>query len=73
MDLPEYNWLGFKFFGQKVGIEKTDNPQIDEDLKVLFMDSYINKKPVEMSGPDVQRVMEWMAKRYWLKRQGKGR
>lgn len=65
MNLPEYNWLGFKFFGQRVGIEKTDNPQVDEDLKVLFMDSYINKKPVETSRPDVRRVIDWQNKRYW--------
>lgn len=59
MDLPEYKWLGFKFFGQRVGIEKTDNPQVDEDLKVLFIDSYIRKKPITMLRRDVQRVFDW--------------
>lgn len=59
MDLPEYNWLGFKFFGQRVGIEKTDNPQVDEDLKALFIDCHIRKHPVTMSRRDIQRVFDW--------------
>lgn len=51
----------FKFFGQKVFIESTGNKQIDADLKVLFMDSYITKKPVEMRREDVKRVLAWSA------------
>ena len=47
------------FFGQGVFIERTDNPQVDADLRVLFLDSYIRKKPLIMARADVQRVLDW--------------
>jgi len=62
MNLPEYNYLGLEFFGKRVAIEKTNNPQVDEDLKVLFIDSYICKKPINTLRPDVQRVLDWQRK-----------
>lgn len=52
-------YLKQKFFGQRLYIEKTDNPQVDEDLIVLFKDAYVDPKPLLISRADVQRIMDW--------------
>ena len=59
----QYIYLGFEFFGQKIFMEATDNPQIDEDLKTIFCRSYINKQSCEITRPDIQRILDWQKKR----------
>lgn len=49
-----------KFCGQRILLESTGDKQIDADLRQLFYDDYQKSGPLEMTRPDVQRVLTWI-------------
>lgn len=48
---------GHKWFGRKILLESTGDSQIDKDLVALFTDEWDGSGPLEMSRPDVRRVL----------------
>ncbi len=53
---------GIDFFGQRVRIDSSGIPEVDNALASLFNDSYNRTAPLEINRPDTELVLAWMKK-----------